>query len=373
MKPPKTAISIRAKSSATGITKGQKLFNKLIKQIEQQRQHLQTLHQVMPLYQQKHASHYQPAMQAFDQLRTKLVIFMDKAYGEKKLSNTERLKLADLICSISADLLGRESIPEVREIFDRHNEVGFDEQEEEGKAMLKNMLEDMLGMPIEEDLDLRDPESVMRLMAEKAQEAKGLHEAAQELNAAKSANKKKSAKQLAKEEKLAEDAKKVSQSIREVYRKLASELHPDREPDEAERQRKTDLMQRVNVAYDKQDLLALLELQLEIEQIDQHAIAAISEEKLKHYNQILREQAQELEMEIAGTEFRIHMQYPNLDDGPLYPEALLEELDQEISGLQSASQMLEHDLNSFEEIKNLKAFLKSYRLPPKALYEFDGF
>jgi succinate dehydrogenase flavin-adding protein (antitoxin of CptAB toxin-antitoxin module) len=373
MKPAKTAISIRAKSSATGISKGQKLFNKLIKQIEQQRQHLQTLHQAMPLYQQKHASQYQPAMQAFDQLRTRLVIFMDKAHREKKLTNTERLKLADLISSICGELLARESTPELREIFDRHNEVGFDEQEEEGKAMLKIMLEDMMGMPIEGELDLRDPESIMRMMAEKAGEAKAQYQAEQELKAAKAANKKKSAKQLAKEEKLAEDEKKVSQSIREVYRKLASELHPDREPDETERQRKTDLMQRVNVAYDKQDLLGLLELQLEIEQIDQHAIAAISDEKLKHYNQILREQAQELEMEIAGTEFRFRMQYPNLEDGPLYPDTLLEELDEEIGDLHSARQMLEDDLNSFEEVKNLKAFLKSYRLPPKNPFAFDGF
>ncbi len=45
-------------------------------------------------------------------------------------------------------------------------------------------------------------------------------------------------------------------------------LHPDREPDEAERVRKTELMQRVNEAYSKKDLLQLVALQLEIEQID---------------------------------------------------------------------------------------------------------
>ena len=71
--------------------------------------------------------------------------------------------------------------------------------------------------------------------------------------------------QEVRQQELVQDA---SRSLRAVYRQLASALHPDREQDERERQRKTRLMQRVNVAYGKQDLLQLLTLQLEIEQID---------------------------------------------------------------------------------------------------------
>jgi len=59
-----------------------------------------------------------------------------------------------------------------------------------------------------------------------------------------------------------------TRAVREVFRKLASELHPDRETDPAEHARKTELMQRVNQTYKAGDLLALLELQLSIEQID---------------------------------------------------------------------------------------------------------
>lgn len=49
-------------------------------------------------------------------------------------------------------------------------------------------------------------------------------------------------------------------SLREVYRRVASALHPDRETDPAARDRKTVLMQQANRAYATQDLLALLEL-----------------------------------------------------------------------------------------------------------------
>jgi hypothetical protein len=41
------------------------------------------------------------------------------------------------------------------------------------------------------------------------------------------------------EVKLESERIELSQSIRAVYRKLASALHPDREPDAAERDRKT--------------------------------------------------------------------------------------------------------------------------------------
>jgi hypothetical protein len=72
-------------------------------------------------------------------------------------------------------------------------------------------------------------------------------------------------------------------------------LHPDRETDPQERERKNALMQRVNQAYSKNSLLQLLELQLELEHIDQSAINNLSEDRLKHYNKILKEQVKELD------------------------------------------------------------------------------
>lgn len=68
------------------------------------------------------------------------------------------------------------------------------------------------------------------------------HEAGQ----GQTAPRKKTAKQLARDAQREAEEKQMSQSIREVYRKLASALHPDREPDPVERQRKTELMQRAN-------------------------------------------------------------------------------------------------------------------------------
>ncbi|WP_341888453.1 hypothetical protein [Variovorax sp. YR752] len=46
--------------------------------------------------------------------------------------------------------------------------------------------------------------------------------------------------------------------MRDIFRKLASALHPDRETDAQQRKVKTALMQKANQAYAANDLLALL-------------------------------------------------------------------------------------------------------------------
>ncbi len=51
---------------------------------------------------------------------------------------------------------------------------------------------------------------------------------------------------VAKESQQQVEEQQTSQSIRELYRKLVSALHLDREPDPQERERKTLLMQRIN-------------------------------------------------------------------------------------------------------------------------------
>lgn len=92
-----------------------------------------------------------------------------------------------------------------------------------------------------------------------------------------------------------------SQTLRGVYRKLASALHPDREPDAAERARKTTLMQRANRAYEAGSLIDLLQLQLEIAQIGHAAVAAMGEDALRRYTAVLAEQLSELRQEADDT------------------------------------------------------------------------
>lgn len=368
---PSKIVKITQKTSATSLSKAQKLFNKLIKRIDVQRQQLLAWQTTVPLYQQKHDSAYTPLLKTYNEQRIQLVYLFDRVYHDKIFTITDQKKLSDLIANIAGELLADKDTPaQIKSIFNDYNETDYDTQGEEVKADVKAMMKELFGAEIDGDIDPFDPEAMLRLMAEKAQEMHEREAAAQQANGSK---RKKSAKQLAKEARLEEEEKNISQSIREVYRKLASTLHPDREQDAAEHKRKTDLMQRVNVAYGNKDLLQLLELQLEVEQIDQSMINTIGEDRLKHYNQILTEQSGELELEVAQNELAFRLRFHIEHDSVLTPAFLLPKLEREIARLQQDIDSIAQDLQSFEQTKKLKAWLKTYRVAPLPTYGDDAF
>lgn len=176
--------------------------------------------------------------------------------------------------------------------------------------------------------------------------------------------------QQAREARLAADEKAMSQTVREVYRKLASALHPDREPDPAERQRKTALMQRVNEAYQANNLLQLLELQIEIEQIDSAHLAGLAPQRLKRYHQILRAQLQDLEMEIFGIEHGLRQQLHLR--GRMTPKLLLQCVEADVATLDGEIRRLEGELAISADLKALKAWLKGIR-PARRQEAWSGF
>jgi hypothetical protein len=222
------------------------------------------------------------------------------------------------------------------------------------------------GMTLDEDLDLTSPEQLAEQVARKLHEQMAAEDELQREAEAKRSQRKKSAKQLAKEARQEAEAKNVSQSIQAIYRKLATALHPDREPDETERARKTELMQAVNVAYEKRDLLQLLELQLTLEQIDPDHLLSMTEDRIKHYNKILREQAAELKDELDMIEDRIRMQLHVPAYGRLSPQDVIHYLNRDIAEMKAQAASLKHDVELLKDFDVLKAWLKDYRIPKRS-------
>ena len=107
------------------------------------------------------------------------------------------------------------------------------------------------------------------------------------------------AKLKRKQDKQAQAEKMSEQSLKSVYLKIASMIHPDREPDEAKKSEKTALLQRANEAYEQQDLFYLLKLQLEIEQQKLNK-KALSDEQLKFYQMALESQSTKLKNHIEA-------------------------------------------------------------------------
>jgi len=353
------SISIASDHNQSNLSKGQKAFNTLIKQIEKRRARLSAWEAAMPAFHRKYVSQFAPLEQTSIDLRTKLVHRLDQAYPQKDLTKSERRTIADLISDLAGELVAQSDDPELKSIYNRYSESDFDSEAAAELDDMKTALEAMLGVELGDDVDMSSPEDVLQrahAQMEKLQAQDALENQARE---ARRAKRKKTPRQLAAEAREQVEQAELSLSIREVYRKLASALHPDRETDPQERERKTTLMQRANQAYSKNSLLQLLELQLELEHIDQSVINNIGEDRLKHYNKILKEQLGELDHEILHVENGFKHSYGIPPFIEVSPGTVMRNLAADIFSLQESLHALEHDLLVFDDVKQLKGWLKS--------------
>lgn len=360
------AISISTAQGQSTLSKGQKLFNTLIKKIEAKRTALAAWQEEIPFYHKKHSVALVPLIAIAQDLHVEIVHSLDRMHDQKGLTKTERDKIGNVIVELAGALAVERYDDELKSIYNKYSGSDFDEEEAEEAYLMKILMESMTGVDLGDDLEASSPEEIMQRMREKLQEQQANAEReAESSSAAGTSTRKKTAKQLDKEAQQQAAEQEISQSIREVYRKLVSALHPDREPDFQERARKTALMQRVNQAYDKKNLLLLLELQLELEHIDQAAINNMTESRLKHFTKVLREQLGELEQEILQTEDLFRMQF-NIDPFErLNPATMVRQMDFKIAEMALIIRDLENDLLIFEDIKKLKVWLKSLRKPSR--------
>ena len=368
----KSKIVRVAASPNAALSRGQKQFNKLIKNIEQERHLLQAWKDTLPRYQQLYMGEFAPLMEAYDGGRAELLFTFDLAYDDPGLSQNDRKKLRQMICDIAAGLVANSKDERIKQLYNKHSGGDFDaESAEENEAMRARFAEEF-GIDLGADVDFNSPDDLLEKLQSSAQKHLEQEQQAQEQRAAKK-QRKKSAKQLEKEVKQQEEEKNVSLSIREVYRKLASSLHPDREQDEAERVRKTALMQRVNVAYQDKDLLKLLELQLEIEQIDQNMVNNLTEERLKYYNKVLSEQLRELQQENQGIMLSYKMRAQIDNPLEVHPDTILPDLEQDIRQISVDIGSVREDAVLFQDVKKLKRWLKTIKPERRAMSDQEMF
>jgi hypothetical protein len=109
---------------------------------------------------------------------------------------------------------------------------------------------------------------------------------------------KKTKKQLAQEEKQREIEELKGKSLSVMYKTLVKILHPDLEQDPEKKIQKEHWMKMLTVAYEKKDLKSLLEIELEWAKGETTNIQSITAEKLALYNEMLLQQAQELEKQV---------------------------------------------------------------------------
>jgi hypothetical protein len=296
-------LSVPGPSATLG--KAQRLFNRLTGQIGRQRDRLAAWQAYRDRYHERIVAEMDPAHAAVRDAQRKLLRQMDillerdRSGSAERLSRRHQATLRTHVAAICAELLAHGGDAEITAIRDRHAAPARRTRRGGNPlAASEAMLRELFGDDVVDGHTADSVEALMeqvrgRLDAREAAEAER-HRLRAEERAAKRGRPTR-AEQAA--ERRAQFMREASQSVREIYRRLASTLHPDREPDPGERARKTLLMQRANQAYAGDDLLALLALQIEIEQIDASHLAQASDTRIAHFNEVLKEQLAALQAE----------------------------------------------------------------------------
>ena len=348
------------------VGKSQKVFKKLVNRIDKKKQVLQQWQEYKARHRQRMVDEVLPLQREIRLARREMVLFIHdilRPGGKKptglRLGKVQHNKLIHVLLNLTNGLLGTENAPQDQELENIHNEyssLSWKEAQTLERDQERANYEKLFG------LDLSDYDGVGDLLQFALDKIQQQQNAEEEKRAARHQKKKvdPSAKLNHEERALLsrkkQEAHAASLSVKEVYRKLVSSLHPDREKDPLERVRKTEMMQKVNHAYAGNDLLTLLNLQLEIEQIDSKHILMLSEDRLNNFIRVLRSQLEELEQEIQSERY-VFMGTRSFH-GTLTPKRVDLDLDGEVAQLRGVASQLQTDLKEFNDPVILRAWLK---------------
>lgn len=348
-------VQISTAAAGPALSPSQKRFNTLIQQINRARQTLVAWQDNIAAYRQAHGEVLGPLQAELLAGHRQWVLALDAALEQGRWSKVERATLRELLCEAAGELLAdRGEDEQIRALFDKHSEVDYDTEQRDRALVMKAMAEAMTGLDLGDDEGIDSDAELFARLQQGLQEQMAAEEAQR---SAKAAVRRKSAAQRKQEA----EAQQAMQSVREIYRKLASALHPDRETDERQRKTKTALMQRVNQAYEAQDLLALLELQLQIEQIDESHIANAGDQRLKHYNKVLGEQLAELKAEAVRVEMSFRMEFGLEPNRGLNPSKLGQVLEQTSRQWRAELNQQQRELRMLADVAATKRWLKRQR------------
>jgi len=312
----KTSLSISSRRAKIRLTPDQERFRYLIAQIETVRKARDASEATIARFRTEHSQRLQPLRASLRDLSRDTVVQIDRMLDDASWSRVDRAALREiLLATADALLAATPDDADLKNLFDKHSDTAFDAVKQEEMQRLKDEAEELTGFDFGDDDDIRSEEDLIQRMYEHMAQREAEEEADE---TQRSQQRRESATQ----KRLQAGAQLVRQSLRSIYRKLASALHPDRESDSQRREEKNVLMQRINQAYAANDLLALFEIQVQIGQSDPDSLAQVSEPQLKQYNKLLGQQLRDAKEAIRELETAFRMDY-GLDPGAaLTPQKL---------------------------------------------------
>jgi len=315
--PQDAAVSLSALMVQPGdqapLTPAQQRFNALLARIEQLSGQIERLQAWSDRHRYVHMQALRESVQLAQAHRKRLLLFVHERLQTADFTDRQQRMARGLVRGL-INQLAASADPQVQALADLYvsDEDTQEAAQEQAEAAqrLRGRIEEALGQPIQNPSYYQTPEEMMQAgmrQWQRQQEADEQRKAAK--RAAKKAHKQAQKKSAAAEKGEVPPAvlreADAKSAIRTVFRQLASTLHPDREPDEQERLRKTALMSEVNAAYEKNELSTLLRLQMQVTQISPQNATRMADAQLIAMASLLKEQVAALEDDLDALQSRL--------------------------------------------------------------------
>ena len=295
------------------------------------------------------------------QHRRTLALALEAHLQGKALSRLQQATATEALCAL-AQTLADEGEADMAALHDRHSRQTLAQKKQAAADALRARLEAALGEPLADGGQALSAEELLREGMARWRAAREEEQARRQAKAqARKARQKPGARQ-AEEQAQAVDAET---QLRTLFRQLASALHPDREPDETERQRKTALMSEANTAYARKDLVTLMQIQLRAELADPAAVSRLADDRLAALTLLLKQQVAGLERERAARQGQLAAEFDLPHGQVANPNTLKQQLLAQVAALESAVAQLESDLEQVAEPATLKRWLNRQRETPR--------
>lgn len=369
--PPEFKGDLVAQAKASASTPMQREFAKLLASIEQMGSELQTLVALHSQYRAKFSQTLPKRHAEQAALQREIVHFLHARLQQsdqskaKALTASNRKAIGRIIVSFSMNF-AVQGDAQMRQIHDLYSDETMEDQDEAQLEEMRELLSEM-GVELPEvgdqaniaeqaraALDAIQAQMLKNQEIEDQRQAK-LEQKRAEKRAAKAKSDPKLQAKLAAQSQAAQEAQS---SLKNIYRQLARQLHPDRAEDDAQRALHHDLMSEVNAAYDRQDLLSLLKLQLKASQIDASAMNAVADEKLKGWVALLRAQAKDLTADVGQIRMQIMGEFRLPYGRPISAQALDASFNQAMQEYDEVLHLMRSDLELIKNDAQLKRWAK---------------
>lgn len=360
-------LSDKKEKNISPLSKEQKRFNNYVSRIKKLKNDIEEMKDFNDFLMQKGQELIVPIDKEVEDAHVKVMLGLENAPFREKLHANSRKKLRKILQEFAETAVFSFGKEEYQPLFDKYSQESFEERQEretnEKKEAIRNVF-GMMGMDIE-DKDMETPEDFARKLHETQEKMAEQQEKEAEARAERDAKRKKTKAQIEKAEREKQAADALNKTTKQIYRDLVQNFHPDREQDEAKRQEKTEIMQQITAAYEADDFLKLLELQINLLDDRENAFGKFDDNQMKYFNNVLKCQVEELEYEMHSLNPKYNG-HPFAHVAPYIPnkDLALNLIMKYVAEEKADIQVAENTFKKIQTLEGLKEYVKNYKFEP---------